>query len=972
MSALPRPALAGPARALNDALHDLHHRAGWPSLRTLARDAGVSHTTVSNTFSRATLPPWGTVELLVEAMGGDTTLFHELWLAASQHGDGRRADTPRIAGRHAELDAVRRHLEGGTGLLFVTGEAGIGKTTLVTAAAATIDTFVAVGRCRPLATPVPLLPIGDLVRELYSADAGAWFSRALANCPAYVTTALHTVLPELEARERASESPDFARQRLMLALSSVLGALSAERPLALLIEDLPWADSATLDVVELLSDGRVPVPLVATWRTDDPDTSAEHLAWRTRMDRQTAHIVLGPLTRDETAQQLSILTGGEPDSAEIDRVFDRSRGQPLFTQQLASSGPLHGTLPEELDRLLAQRLDHLDNEAWKLARGLAVADRPLHAAHLAQASGVGDPTASLRTLISQRLVATTIASDSEPTASSDGATVTLAHPVIAEAVRNRLVPGEATHVHARVAEILTRLPDPPAAEIAAHCEAAGAAERELVWRLRAATDADRRYARKEAYAQWLRVLALWDASTPPEDERVSLTDVHVRLIETAIGAGREVSEVRRHIETAMTADLPEPGRAAILLRAGDLECGFGDVELGLRQLDEAVAINDRYPPTSEAVHVLEVRVNIRMSLGLDTEVRADVERGLEMAAAIGDRSSHRSLLASSAWLRVVDGDPTGARERAAAARTAIPPEDDPRGCIYATAFEAEILAVTGAPVAAVVAATRDAIVQAEQWGFENVFADSVFATLAEAHLRAGDVDAAAEVIEERATRSTGHHMTATQTAYCAVLIARGDLDPAIERLQSMDHVDNYAARSVQRDHVRAQALLWAGRPSDAIACLDRAIAYVKTNALGRESADLLATRARAEADLALQSGHPSRGINTLPAELPVNPFGPAGITADRAAHALVWEAELARTAGADDSRQWIRAAASFDDLQRPHDAAYCRWRAAQAAISAGLGTAAQRLLTRSAADARGHVPLAHAIAHTRPADRRSV
>ena len=52
MGALPRPDLPpGPQRDLTDALHGLHHRAGWPCLRTLAREAGVSHTTVSKVFS---------------------------------------------------------------------------------------------------------------------------------------------------------------------------------------------------------------------------------------------------------------------------------------------------------------------------------------------------------------------------------------------------------------------------------------------------------------------------------------------------------------------------------------------------------------------------------------------------------------------------------------------------------------------------------------------------------------------------------------------------------------------------------------------------------------------------------------------------------------------------------------------------------------------------------------------------------
>ena len=115
MSALPRPDLpSGAHRDLVTALHDLHHRAGWPSLRALARESGVSHTTVSKTFSQPALPSWGTLELLVEAMDGDTTGFHDLWLAASAPADGERPPATRIAGRHVAPDfAALRARQGG-------------------------------------------------------------------------------------------------------------------------------------------------------------------------------------------------------------------------------------------------------------------------------------------------------------------------------------------------------------------------------------------------------------------------------------------------------------------------------------------------------------------------------------------------------------------------------------------------------------------------------------------------------------------------------------------------------------------------------------------------------------------------------------------------------------------------------------------------------------------------------------------
>ena len=71
MGALPSPDLPpGAHQDLVRAMHDLHHRAGWPSLRTLARQSGVSHTTVSKVLSSTVLPPWGTVDGAERSTGG--------------------------------------------------------------------------------------------------------------------------------------------------------------------------------------------------------------------------------------------------------------------------------------------------------------------------------------------------------------------------------------------------------------------------------------------------------------------------------------------------------------------------------------------------------------------------------------------------------------------------------------------------------------------------------------------------------------------------------------------------------------------------------------------------------------------------------------------------------------------------------------------------------------------------------------
>jgi len=164
MGALARPTVAdGPVQVLFDALHDLHHRSGWPSLRDLAREVGCSRTTVSAAFSQPRVPRWGLVELLVEALGGDTDTFHRLWLTATAPGGpvppreecasvrpADRGDIPQprqqphqlppdvagFTGRRDDLDLLDAVLTGRArpaptmAVAVISGTAGVGKTAL--------------------------------------------------------------------------------------------------------------------------------------------------------------------------------------------------------------------------------------------------------------------------------------------------------------------------------------------------------------------------------------------------------------------------------------------------------------------------------------------------------------------------------------------------------------------------------------------------------------------------------------------------------------------------------------------------------------------------------------------------------------------------------------------------------------------------------------------------------------------------
>ena len=238
------------------------------------------------------------------------------------------------------------------------------------------------------------------------------------------------------------------------------------RPLAVLLEDLHWADSTTLDLVEhVLAGAPGGPPLLGTWRPQDTATRRDATAWATRVRRMTSvqTLALQPLTREQTAEQLALL-GRREDGGYVDRIHRRSQGQPLFTEQLAAHATDDESLPELLADLFDQRLSGLGPAAWSIARVLGVAGRPLVDSQVRAASGLSeaDLRAGLHELDFRRLL--------RPSAGRD---LQLQHPLLAEATRRRLLSLDLVDEHRRLAVALTDDPDPAAGEATGHEKAAG-------------------------------------------------------------------------------------------------------------------------------------------------------------------------------------------------------------------------------------------------------------------------------------------------------------------------------------------------------------------------------------------------------------------------------------------------------------------------------------------------------------------
>jgi predicted ATPase len=210
-----------------------------------------------------------------------------LWpVAGDNPGEmGGRVASPTFAGRVEELElleaARRRAADGDPAVVLVGGEAGVGKTRLVaelTARCASEGTRVLVGGCVPVGDgALPYAPIVEILRTLL-ADVGVGAVRELVG-PSWPELA--RLLPALGAPDRTSQRDQVAQTRLFELLLGLLGHLSEQTPLVLVVEDLHWGDPSTRDLLAFLARNlrRERLLLVITYRNDEPGQHASAPTW---------------------------------------------------------------------------------------------------------------------------------------------------------------------------------------------------------------------------------------------------------------------------------------------------------------------------------------------------------------------------------------------------------------------------------------------------------------------------------------------------------------------------------------------------------------------------------------------------------------------------------------------------------------------------------------------------------------------
>jgi DNA-binding NarL/FixJ family response regulator len=866
--------------------------------------------------------------------------------------------TTAFVGRLGELERLEEGMwqaaagQGGTVLLA--GDAGIGKTRLVTelgarARAAGAQTLV--GRCIDLVgAEVPYLPVVEAFRPLTAREDVRGLLRS--------TGELRWLLPGAAVGgERTRPGGDSPRSQLGLLeeLLALLGAVAAAEPVVLVLEDLHWADRSTLDLVAFLAHNlsEQRVLLVGTYRGDELPANDRLRRLVTGLLRAgvATRLELGPLGREEL-EALLITRGGAPLSPALTvAIVTRSEGNPFFAEELLAAADQGGPdLPRVLRDLLLQRVAQLDRKTHDMLRVAAAAGRDVPYPLLR--SVVDVPEGELRQALRGAADHGVLVGDQA------GGTFRFRHALLAEAIYGTLLPGEREELHGRLAAELARSPHRVAAELAQHWAAAGRAPEALVASVAAGREAEAVFGLAEALQHLERALDLWDL-VPGAAELVGL-DLAALLEWTAeladeTGAGPEaVVLIRRAI--ALVVDDPE--RAALLQESlGRFLIPFGSYEAGLAAFRTAVDLVPVEPITSERAHVLAALGNALMLGWRHAESREVCEQALELARQVGARRSEFRALAvlgvDLAYLGHAEQGLGCLWEALRLAEDGGVPQDLGRAYIFLT----DVLTMLGRPRESVqVAATGIAL--ARKHGTEHGGDMPLVVNLMEALFDLGEWQEA-DRVGTAAIRAGGAQWRSWRLVQRAALdIGLGDFDRAHADLQAVLATVHHDARGLAAfDLTRVELALWERRWDDAecavgeglrrLPAQEAALLRVRLCVQGLRAQAELAALARARRDSDALTTRLQRALQLLTTAREAA-IEAATVTPTAAAWRAVAEAEYDRAQADPNPRSWEEAAAAWEALQQPPIVAYCRWRQAEALVAAAARAADAALPARAA------------------------
>ena len=395
-------------------------------------------------------------------------------------------------------DAVSGH--GRT--VFLSGQAGLGKTRLIRAADRKSEAAglrVDGGSVAPQDHQVPLASIREMAVGMRGSEDWGSLSE------------------DLLAIDGRHDGDALGARRLIVRAVADRILEAIDRPSMLIFDDLHWTDEMSLEVIGELArhSTNVPLLLVGGYRADEFPADGIHREWRARTlgQRHAEEARLLPLTLEQTGIATTLILGGELPAPRdvVEAVHERTNGIPLHIEELLAALDdearadgrriREAHVPDTIGDAVLARMARLSDDAQAVARAGAVIGRCFSPDALA---GIVDrPLAELEPTLQELEGAAII----RPFNYVDRGYYDFRHQLLRDAIYSSIPPSKLRRYHAQAAEFVMTLEASSVVHASRHYEQAGLRPQAYRASMAAAGDASRISARQEAYELYQRAIA---------------------------------------------------------------------------------------------------------------------------------------------------------------------------------------------------------------------------------------------------------------------------------------------------------------------------------------------------------------------------------------------------------------------------------------------------------------------------------
>ena len=516
----------------------------------------------------------------------------------------------------------------------------------------------------------------------------------------------------------SSGDPALGRMRLFRSVIDAVAAARAARPLAVVMDDVHWADRDTLTLLSLAVDELVDrgVLFAIAVRTDEPGTDTV-LGMVDRLRRSAVRRVnLSPLGVPEVAAVVRDISGSEAGSEVIAAICSRTAGNPLFVCELVrllssehrlDADGVRETMPHEVHEVLRRRLDRLPQQTVALLTVVAVAGGPAEVDLLADVTGL--EAEAVLDGCEAAVLAGLLLDDAQHPGS-----FVLSHDLVRQTLEQSLSTARRLRLHARIAEALRKhepLISPQVVDVARHLTIAAPVvgpAAAVPYLVAASDDALSRYANDQAEQHLRTALALISQVRNPTERAALEGPVRGRLtflLLTVRGAQAEepvtdeqgvvaprdaestIGWLGSMIRATLTGQAPQAAAAAEVILAGEalpmtrfcaqFVRGFASHLMGriavAREAFDAMeglaaeGVDVQIPGFFAGAVVAAAEAALMAHVGGD-EPRADALMGTAVTRAAGSEQGLVTVAQHRCWLAAMRGDPKLARQHAADCR----------------------------------------------------------------------------------------------------------------------------------------------------------------------------------------------------------------------------------------------------------------------------------------------------------------